>query len=357
MTDRRGKAVGVIADIMNDAEASADLNEALKLSNELAALELYAMRLKADADGLADMPADIAAVSVGGYDAQLSSDRKSERAVKLLVGDAYDRSKSHIEQRVDACLSDLISQLQSSSENSAASLEHQLDNMHVIMLLLLGIIVLVIFAMIFFVLWPSAVYARQIQRGERLEAIGALELKSLVDAYNEMYDENRRRTEQLEYDVARDPLTGTLNRGAYDAILAKQAGDFALLIIDVDNFKGCNDTYGHDVGDSVLKKVAHVIGESFRSSDYVCRIGGDEFVVIMTNMTSALRDVAARKVEAMADALASGPDDGLPRVTLSVGIAFSGDAPDRESLYRAADQALYVVKGRGRNGYAFFGEQ
>ncbi|MBQ9003627.1 MAG: GGDEF domain-containing protein [Eggerthellaceae bacterium] len=354
VADHRGKAVETIRSIMKDAEAAADLNEALEFSNRLAERELYAMRLRAEADGLVDKPAGVSAVELRESDVQLSAEGKVDRAVELLISDAYDDSKSDINERIDECLADLMSQLQRISDESTAELSRQLDNMHVIMLLLLGIIVLVIFAMIFFVLWPSVVYARHIQHGERLELIGAYELKRLVDAYNDMHDESRRRTKQLEHDVVSDPLTGLLNRGAYDAILAEQDGAFALLIIDIDNFKGCNDTYGHDVGDSVLKKVARVVSDSFRSSDHVCRIGGDEFVVIMTNVTAELRDVVARKVEAMAGKLADGPDDGLPRVTLSVGIAFSDDASDSDGLYRAADHALYEVKGRGRNGYAFF---
>ena len=128
----------------------------------------------------------------------------------------------------------------------------------------------------------------------------------------------------------------------------------AFLIIDVDKFKLINDCYGHEIGDQILKKVAKHLSDTFRAQDYVARIGGDEFAVIMTNSTRELQPVIQNKVESMNQFLKK-PDDGLPPISLSIGIAFS-DKGFPEELYRQADRALYQVKENGRCGCHFYDE-
>jgi len=131
----------------------------------------------------------------------------------------------------------------------------------------------------------------------------------------------------------------------------------AMMIVDVDNFKGINDTYGHEVGDKILKKVAGILSSAFRSGDYVFRIGGDEFVVLMLKMDPELKHVIKRKIAQVSEALEA-TDDDLPYVSLSIGIAFSSDVDEGEDvsagIFRKADLALYKVKEAGRNDYAFY---
>ena len=85
----------------------------------------------------------------------------------------------------------------------------------------------------------------------------------------------------------------------------------------------------------------------------MCRIGGDEFAVIMTDITQARRDVVEKRIEEVRALLALG-ETGIPKMTLSIGVAFSGQSSSYEELYRMADRALYKVKNCGRNGYAFY---
>ena len=124
---------------------------------------------------------------------------------------------------------------------------------------------------------------------------------------------------------------------------------YALLLIDVDTFKTVNDTYGHDMGDQILKKVSDLLKKTFRSIDYVCRIGGDEFAIIMVEMTSDLEYTILDKISVINEKL-SKEEDGLPAVSLSVGVAFSDRENPGDTIFKDADKALYNVKEHGKCG-------
>lgn len=164
--------------------------------------------------------------------------------------------------------------------------------------------------------------------------------------------EERSMKDQAEHDA----LTGILNRGSFDQILKSLESDkknFALILMDVDNFKTVNDTYGHAIGDVVLKKVSKFLAEGFRSIDYVCRIGGDEFAVLMTNVTLDNEELIKDKINKINKELYNHEED-IPRVSLSVGVAFADIKNPSESLFKDADRAMYHVKKNGRNGCHIF---
>ena len=161
--------------------------------------------------------------------------------------------------------------------------------------------------------------------------------------------EEKLMRRQAEY----DSMTGVLNRGAFDQIInlmEKDKRDFALVIVDVDNFKNINDTCGHAAGDSVLKRVSKLLVEGFRSIDRVYRIGGDEFAVVMMDVTSKHAYTIGKKISAINKQLAT-RDGDAPAVSLSVGAAFMDRENPGESLFKDADLALYYVKEHGRNGF------
>ncbi|MEP6938158.1 MAG: diguanylate cyclase [Rudaea sp.] len=157
-------------------------------------------------------------------------------------------------------------------------------------------------------------------------------------------------------DLRRQSLTDTLtkvpNRRFFDEVAtsefdrAKRSKDpLALLVVDIDNFKGFNDRHGHSRGDAVLRLVAEHLRSGVRPGDSVCRYGGDEFALILPGEDSAEAEARAetlrRTVEERTDA----------DVTISVGVASSRDREFRtvEDLFRAADSALLRAKDRGRN--------
>ena len=176
----------------------------------------------------------------------------------------------------------------------------------------------------------------------------------MTRTYNKILLENQDARERLSHEASHDALTGLFNRGAYDLLMSSTDKEhMALLLIDVDNFKGVNDTYGHAVGDRVLKRVADILKHSFRSVDILCRIGGDEFAVVMTRANSSMADLVLNKIQRANDLLQH-PKDDLPPVSLSVGVAFSDRKNPKGDIFKDADTALYQVKESGRNGCRIF---
>ena len=125
-----------------------------------------------------------------------------------------------------------------------------------------------------------------------------------------------------------------------------------MLLFDLDNFKGINDTYGHETGDKVLIKLVQVLRSEFRSDDYICRIGGDEFVVFMVHSNNLQQRLISRKIEAINKDLAV-TADGLPSISVSVGIVHGSEVNDVEELFEKTDAAMYRSKQSGKNTYTF----
>ena len=155
-----------------------------------------------------------------------------------------------------------------------------------------------------------------------------------------------------------DELTGLYNRRYFERHLAmvlskaqEQDRDMAVMLLDIDYFKPVNDTYGHDVGDAVLKEFATRLQRNIRGVDLACRYGGEEFVVVMPDTDARQANAVAERVRsAMADeAFAAGAAKPL-HITVSVGLALNeqdGDTP--ETVTKRADIALYRAKRAGRN--------
>ncbi len=174
-------------------------------------------------------------------------------------------------------------------------------------------------------------------------------------------DAEKQAEQALQDQAERDPLTKLLNKNAG----RRQAEEYflqfsrnvncALLIIDLDHFKEVNDQYGHLFGDAVLTRAARLIKKYFRTQDIISRIGGDEFMVLMRGVSS--RELVEKRCEQLLTIFRNTFQRHQYKLPLScsIGIAM---APDHGSsyfdLFERADQALYEVKQRGRNGFAFY---
>ena len=175
------------------------------------------------------------------------------------------------------------------------------------------------------------------QAQEIIPPTGVEELRFVTRTYNTILLENKQVHEKLTHEASHDALTGLFNRGAYDLLMeSADTEHMALILVDVDNFKGVNDTYGHAVGDRVLKRVADILRGSFRSVDILCRIGGDEFAVVMTRANSSMGQLVRNKIN-RANELLQHPKDDLPPVSLSVGVAFSDRENPQGDIFKDAD--------------------
>lgn len=164
-----------------------------------------------------------------------------------------------------------------------------------------------------------------------------------------------RQTNELE--AGRDALTRLLNRKYLPVVLNKEVAHarqhgapFAILTIDVDNFKHINDNHGHDAGDLVLQQLAVVLSNNCRAGDYIFRLGGEEFFMLLVDIDEKDAHKAAENVrQAVEEESFRLSNDKQLRVTVSIGLAMYDGHPDYQLLMRRADDALYEAKRKGRN--------
>lgn len=165
----------------------------------------------------------------------------------------------------------------------------------------------------------------------------------------------KQHTNQLEKRATTDELTGLYNRHGGVALMAEylrsvtDRDSSSLIMIDLDNFKKANDTYGHIFGDTLLKKVAEVIHKCFREQDIACRMGGDEFVILCKGISSEEMQIKGNDIVAKISALGKEFDNNFD-VSCSVGYVMVPDEGIKfEELYHKADMAMFVAKGKGKN--------
>ncbi|HPN89120.1 MAG TPA: diguanylate cyclase [Candidatus Omnitrophota bacterium] len=171
--------------------------------------------------------------------------------------------------------------------------------------------------------------------------------------------ENSRLYEMIIEKSHTDALTGLWNHGYFQEELAKELErhqhdkqSLSLLMIDMDNFKMLNDQYGHQYGDAILKDIAHILKDSSRETDYVCRYGGEEFAIILT-MTKKEQGyaIAERIRQKIEQKEFPKPQSEEPlRITVSIGLAtFPDDVQSKEELITRADKVMYIAKFSGKN--------
>ncbi|GAB6094653.1 hypothetical protein JCM14469_09050 [Desulfatiferula olefinivorans] len=170
----------------------------------------------------------------------------------------------------------------------------------------------------------------------------------------------RTQAEKLEREVFTDPLTGAMNRRAYEKRIKEEFDrylrykrTFSTLLFDVDHFKNFNDTYGHATGDTVLMEIIKRVNPLIRESDMLARYGGEEFVVILPETDRKGAQEVAEKLRKTVENIAFIHRDQTLRITISVGVAeVRAEDLNPLDLFNRMDAAMYDAKGKGRNTVA-----
>ncbi|MBQ9015057.1 MAG: GGDEF domain-containing protein [Firmicutes bacterium] len=358
-TKRRDNALASLEENMPGSEALTYLQSALDESIALMEREYYSMRLVIDAKGydLRTIPDSLQEVKLTAADQKLPAEEKMEKARTLMFDEEYESQKEAISGNVEGCLNQLLEGIQTRQEANFRDMAATLRMTNIMIAVMILLFLLMILLIIFLVLQPLRNNIGYINEKMRLPMKGAFELQYLASVYNRMYDENQEHSDLLAYEAIHDRLTGAYNRAGFEERFhAADHNTIALVLIDVDEFKGINDNYGHSVGDLILKRVVYLIQTQFRAEDYVCRIGGDEFAIIMLFVDSTMQPQVMGKINAINRQLQN-PTGNLPKTSLSVGVAFGDRKNPTEDMFKDADAALYEVKRSGRNGCRFYGEE
>lgn len=248
------------------------------------------------------------------------------------------------------------------------------DRMHTLMIrativtmLVLSVVLLLLLRHLFRPLTTAAQQVRDMVDGKLsmrpLPVKRHDEVGDLTAGFNNLLAKLQEREAALARLAHHDPLTGLPNRTAFlerleqaVALARRHHSQLALLFIDLDRFKPVNDSLGHDAGDQLLQEVALRLRSSVRQSDVVGRIGGDEFLVLLSDVDSreSVTRVAQKCIEAMAAPFRLG--DSSVHIGASVGIAlFPDHGASSTELITRADAAMYDAKNEGRNTYRLAG--
>ncbi len=186
----------------------------------------------------------------------------------------------------------------------------------------------------------------------RSKIIGAVEV--FRDA--SMYERVERQKERVQNISLLDALTHLPNRRYIDKKirleldrLRKHKENLYIGIVDIDHFKKINDTYGHKTGDLVLRKIAHLLDHNLKSTDFVGRYGGEEFLVTLPNTSRKNSSIALERVRSVIE----GSKLIKGKVTISMGVAKTRISDNPEKIFKRADKALYKAKRTGRNRIIF----
>lgn len=359
VTRRRDQALEKLRAHHEDSVAFHDLNDAMDQSLELMKREYYAARLAVDAYGydISSYPEEIRGISLENRDFSLSKEDKKELAEYYMFGEEYLTQKQSISRHMQNCLDNLENEMRTKQSETSFLLKRQVWIEHILTILLIAVLLGIVLLTSFLIIRPLRKCVDLIRDEKDIPLTGAYEIQFLAKTYNLMYHTNLQNREKLTYEATHDKLTNLYNRRGYDFLLNNvDLETSALLLFDMDRFKQINDKYGHDIGDKAIVRVSEAMFGSFRNQDYVCRIGGDEFAVIMVHSDPSLKELIERKITKINEVLKEELGDGVPPLSVSVGVAFGDDGITADTLFKMADNSLYAAKNLGRNDVCFHTE-
>ena len=356
ISKRRENALNSIKDKFSDTEPYKMLSTAMDKSIGLMVLEYHSMKLISVANGydLNTLPEQVKSYELSTEELALSSDEMIDKAQELVFGDEYNEVKQDIKANVNSCIDKLDEMLRNNVSNSSEALKRILIVQQAVMLVLIIFLVYLFLSIYIKIVSPLKHGADLISKNDFLAVEGVKEYKYFAIEYNYIRRNDILNNEKLAYEAIHDKLTSLYNRSGYYSIYNElKLDNLIYVLIDVDNFKLINDNYGHNIGDVVLKKIATSLKEIFKDYGQICRIGGDEFAILIVGIKPNSFDEIKEKFAEVSKLLEI-EENNIPTAQLSVGVAF-GEADDTtSSLFKKADIALYKTKNNGRNGITLF---
>ena len=198
---------------------------------------------------------------------------------------------------------------------------------------------------------------KQSDKEEQLQLIALLnDMQSQLSSLESDAAEYKKRLAEQKHRSNRDPLTKLANRTAYEQRVEieylrwrRSKLPLSLAVLDIDNFKRINDTYGHAAGDKTLQVIAQAMGEIVRSTDFLSRWGGEEFVILFPDTDTAGLSVVLEKIRRKIQAIPFKFKDEKVTITISIGATYFNDKDSPGTVFERADENLYKAKNTGRN--------
>ena len=351
---RRESAVEKMAQYAPNQAAFEQLNGALKDSVALMETEMRAMKLICDACGFTTEYSEVNNAVLPEECSGMTKDEKINCAREMVHDDKYYKQKMSIRNGMENCINTLIDDTHRIQSEINDKIRFDMAIMQILMIVQSIAMVIMLWMTSYLGINPILKGVQRIRENRKIPVMGSYEFRYLAKTYNRMYEVFQQSIEHLNYDASHDKLTDLYNRAGYDLLSESiDLSTTAVIIIDADKFKEINDTFGHATGDEVLKKIANTLKYTFRREDYICRIGGDEFVVFMLHMDEKRRELINIKIQHINQVLTD-TSDGLPETSVSVGVAFGSSESDLKASIKHADEALYEMKSAGRHGCAFY---
>ncbi len=350
-TRRRENAIDIIHELTEGTSIHEtvhnDVTEAYNESQELMKLEFYAMKLICLDEGVSfeEYP------EVANYeiDSSLPVSEYFNEAMEAVFGDEYMQSKKIIISNVDNAIKTIDDLMEKNISRSETYLRGLIIFQSIIIIINIAFIAGVVILMHIYIINPMNSAVNSLANNEEVRVKSNREFNYLADVFNRVHKANEDIKESLKYEAEHDKLTGLYNRTGYDRVFKSLKLDKTIyVLLDIDKFKEVNDTLGHEMGDKVLTRTADVIKKYFNDNNsYLCRIGGDEFAIIIDNATTDMNDVIVDKCKKMDEEISRAAGN-MPGTSLSIGIAHGTIRDTTDTLFRKADSALYKIKNAGR---------
>lgn len=345
--------------------AYAAVEKALEGSGALMVREIYAMKLVCEACGYpADtLPIEIQETILDEKDAQLSSAEKRQEARRLIFGADYQEAKAAIYSNLHQFSRDILAETTQQFTLGHTELLNAVFTQRILLIVLVVLMFLFSLAIALLVVRPLLSILTCLRKQIPLKISGAYEVQYLAQVYNDVYAQKEASAAQeviLKHKAEHDLMTGLQNRVSAEEHVQMHITDGKnpgiLILLDLDDLKGINDTLGHSAGDQAILGISQTLKSHFRSDDVISRIGGDEFMIYLPGAANNQTAIAS-SLTVLQQKLSVIPVDAAETryINCSIGCAVQSESANTyEVLFKQADIALYHVKHNRKNTFAFY---